>query len=49
MVINPRGEIISKTKANEQSIETVHLDKTYLEDFRLAFPVGLDADEFTLP
>lgn len=49
MVINPRGEIISKTKANEQSIETIHLDKTYLEDFRKAFPVGLDSDEFTLP
>lgn len=48
MVINPRGEIISKTKANEESIETVILDKTYLEDFRKAFPVGLDSDDFTL-
>jgi predicted amidohydrolase len=48
MVINPRGEIISKTKANEESIETVTLDKAYLEDFRRAFPVGMDADDFNL-
>lgn len=48
MVINPRGEIISKTKPHEQSIETVTLDRTYLEDFRITFPVGLDSDDFTL-
>ena len=48
MVINPRGEIICKTKSNEESIETVSLDKTYLDDFRKAFPVGLDSDDFTL-
>jgi len=48
MVINPRGEIISKTKANEQSIETIELDKNYLEEFRKIFPVGLDADDFEL-
>jgi omega-amidase len=46
MVINPRGEIISKTKANEQSIETIELDKAYLTDFIKNFPVGLDADKF---
>lgn len=48
MVINPRGEIISKTKANEESIETIILDKTYLDEFRKIFPVGLDADNFKL-
>lgn len=48
VVINPRGEVISKTKANEESIETISLDKTYLEEFRKLFPVGLDADEFNL-
>ena len=48
MVINPRGEIMSKTKANQESIETITLDKAYLEDYRKAFPVGLDADDFTL-
>jgi omega-amidase len=48
MVINPRGEILSKTKANEESVETVTLDKAYLEDYRKAFPVGLDSDDFAL-
>lgn len=48
MVINPRGEIISKTLPNQQNIETIHLDKTYLEDFRITFPVGMDSDDFNL-
>lgn len=48
MVINPRGEIISKTKAHEESIETVTLDYNYLAEFRKVFPVGLDADDFDL-
>lgn len=48
MVINPRGEVISKTKAGVESIETIELDKSYLEEFRKIFPVGLDADDFTL-
>lgn len=48
IVINPRGEIISHTKANEESVETIKLDKSYLDDFRQLFPVGLDADGFTL-
>jgi predicted amidohydrolase len=48
LVINPRGEIISHTKPNEESIETITLDKNYLEEFRKVFPVGLDADDFEL-
>lgn len=48
MVINPRGEIISKTAANAESIETLNLSKDYLEEFRKVFPVGLDADSFKL-
>lgn len=48
IVINPRGEIISKTKPNEESIETVSLDRAYLEDFRKIFPVGMDADNFEI-
>jgi predicted amidohydrolase len=48
VVINPRGEIISKTRANEESVETIVLDKNYLEEFRKIFPVGLDADNFEL-
>lgn len=48
VVINPRGEIVSKTKAHEESVETVTLDKNYLEEFRKVFPVGLDSDNFKL-
>jgi omega-amidase len=48
VIINPRGEIISKTKANEESIETLELSRSYLEEFRKIFPVGMDADNFTL-
>jgi predicted amidohydrolase len=48
MVINPRGEIISKTKTNQESVETIELDINYLNEFRKVFPVGLDADDFDL-
>lgn len=48
MVINPRGEIISNTKTQEESVETVKLDRSYLEEFRKVFPVGLDADKFDI-
>ena len=48
VVINPRGEIISKTKAHTESVETIELDRNYLDDFRKVFPVGLDADDFEL-
>ena len=45
-VINPRGEIISKTKAHEDISETVALSHTYLSEFRKVFPVLQDGDEF---
>jgi len=48
MVINPRGEIINQPKANEENIETITLDKSYLDEFRKIFPVGLDADNFEI-
>ena len=48
LVINPRGEIINQSLPNEECIETVFLDKTYLEDFRKNFPVGLDSDDFEI-
>ncbi len=48
LIINPRGEIINQPKANEESIETIALDKVYLDDFRKAFPVGNDADDFKI-
>lgn len=48
MVINPKGEIINETKPYEESVETVVLDKSYLDKFRKVFPVGMDADSFIL-
>src|ERR1700741_372167 len=46
VVLNPRGEQLSKLKANEEGFETVTLDYSYLENFRKQFPVGMDADGF---
>jgi omega-amidase len=48
MVINPRGEVISRTNANEERIETITLDRNYLEEYRKIFPLGLDVDDFEL-
>jgi predicted amidohydrolase len=48
MVINPLGQIISNTKANEESVETVLLDYEFLSELRKKFPVGLDADDFAI-
>jgi len=47
-VINAKGLIISKTKPNEESVETVVLSYKELEEFRKAFPVAMDADKFKL-
>lgn len=47
-VINPKGEIISTTKANEEATETVALSYTELAEFRKQFPVMQDADKFEL-
>lgn len=48
MVVNPRGEIISTTKAHQESVETITLDRNYLEEYRKVFPLGRDVDGFTL-
>jgi len=48
MVINPIGQIISKTKAYEESVETITLSLKELKDFRKKFPVAMDADDFTI-
>lgn len=47
-IINPRGEIINQTKANQDNIETLALSYSYLQDFRKVFPVMLDGDEFDI-
>jgi predicted amidohydrolase len=46
--INFKGEIISKTKPHEESIETITLSKIELEDWRKNFPAWMDADQFNL-
>lgn len=46
--INFKGEIISKTKPHEESVETITLSKTELEDWRKNFPAWMDADKFTV-
>ncbi len=48
LLIDPRGEILSKTKAYEESVETVKISLEELQDFRKKFPVYLDADNFSI-
>lgn len=48
LVINPRGEIISTIKPHEDKSEKVILSADYLLDFRKAFPVMEDGDDFDL-
>ena len=48
MIISPQGEIISKTKSNEESIETIELNLKDLLDYRISFPANYDADEFEI-
>jgi predicted amidohydrolase len=47
-VIDPLGQIISKTKAHEECLETIALDHEYLAGLRKKFPVGMDADDFEI-
>jgi omega-amidase len=47
-VINPRGEIVSNIEAEKEQIETIQLDKNYLDEFRKNFPVGMDSDDFKI-
>jgi predicted amidohydrolase len=46
--LNFKGEIISKTKANEESIETITFPKKELDEWRKIFPAWMDADPFTV-
>lgn len=48
LVIDPRGQIISRTKPNFEAVETLSISLDELQDFREKFPVHLDADEFTI-
>lgn len=48
VALNPRGEAISKMKANEDAAETVTLSAAELNEWRKTFPAWMDADEFEL-
>lgn len=48
LVINARGEILNSTISNEEKIETIKLSNVELEEFRKAFPVLNDADDFSI-
>ncbi len=43
-VVTPRGEQVSTILSGEEKIETVELDYKTLNEFRMIFPIGLDAD-----
>jgi len=47
-VINPKGEVISKTKAHEESVETIEISLSELNDFKEKFPAYIDADNFEI-
>ena len=47
-VIDYRGDHLSKTKPDEESIDTVSLNKKLLLDFRKQFAFGDDRDEFRI-
>jgi predicted amidohydrolase len=46
VIINPKGEFINTLQAHQDKTESLSLSYTYLQDFRKAFPVLSDADEF---
>ncbi len=48
VVLNAKGEPISNSKPNMESVETVTLSWQELENYRKEFPVALDADKFTI-
>jgi len=48
LVIDPKGTVISKPNTNQEWIETISLDRLLLDEFRTAFPVGKDGDEFNV-
>jgi omega-amidase len=47
-ILDPKGQIISTTKPDKPSVETVTLSRKALDDFRKAFPVSMDADKFEI-
>ena len=48
VAIDPKGQVIAGCEASHESIVSCVLDRSALEDFREKFPVGKDADAFSL-
>ncbi|MBK8340693.1 MAG: amidohydrolase [Flavobacteriales bacterium] len=48
VVIDPRGAVIGRIEPSQEGTSTTVLDRAALEDFREKFPVGKDADDFSL-
>ena len=48
VVLNFKGERISKTASEKESVETITLNYNELSEFRKIFPVMLDADSFEI-
>ena len=48
IVVDFKGDVISKTKAKTKSVETVELSLKNLNEFRTKFPAYMDADEFEI-
>ena len=46
--INPKGDVMTITKANEDKTETITLSYSFLNEFRKVFPVMLDGDDFEI-
>lgn len=48
MVIDFKGELAWQANDQEEVVKTLTISKEALEKFRMKFPVGLDADQFTV-
>lgn len=48
MVIGPKGEILASLPVHQEGVLQFELDAASLEAFRQQFPVGLDADDFSV-
>ncbi|MFO7614334.1 MAG: amidohydrolase [Bacteroidales bacterium] len=48
-VSDPRGKIITGIEPHTEAVVTLTISRKELDEFRAAFPVGLDWDAFTIP
>ena len=48
VVIDPKGNAISKIPSHQNYIQTIELNRQELDDFREKFPVSIDADDFEI-